>query len=68
MSKLVTVEQLAEELHYSKDRIRVLARAGKIPGAVKRGRAWLFKLDVVLADFLGEPVAISGDLSDDEII
>lgn len=50
--KFVTTAQLADYLHYSEDRVRTLAREGKIPGAFKRQESWLFDLDIVVKEFL----------------
>ncbi len=69
VDSLLTVEQLADRLHYSKDRIRVLARTGKIPGAYQRGRRWLFDFNVVERDFLKKPVFDNnGESSDNDIL
>lgn len=49
--EFLTVEQLAQKLHYSADRVRQLARSGRLPG-IKRGRSWLFDFDDVKTQYL----------------
>lgn len=46
MFTLIGSKDAAEKLQYNVNYLNQLAKAGKIP-AVKRGRVWMFDMDVV---------------------
>jgi hypothetical protein len=45
---LITIQEVADALHLSVQRVRVLARTGRLVGARKIGRDWLIPSPVVV--------------------
>lgn len=58
MSKLINTEQAAAVLGISKRRIQALAAQGRVSGAVKVGRDWVFPADLQILP--GRPVGYPG--------
>lgn len=57
--KALTIEEAAEFLRISKDSLRDMADAGKVPGAKMgpgNGRQWVF-IDEILAEYLRDEIA-----------
>lgn len=51
--KYYSANEVAEIFKYHPERVRTLAREGKIP-ALKRGRVWLFEIEKLQAHFQNE--------------
>lgn len=51
MPEQLTTEEVAAFLRLKVDTVRKLANTGKIPGARRVGRAWLFDREALIASF-----------------
>lgn len=67
MGAVITIRQAHEAFHVSKEAIRKACQRGRIPGATRKGRVWMFEV----ADFrwwlhygrrMGRPVTTGAGL------